>query len=357
MKIKIDELKNKISKKLEGLSLPFEYQEAIVQHILYAELCGKQTHGIRRIPLINKCCKSLILSKPTSLHLGNNILSIDGNGQYALYVCDYAVDELINSMSLKNNELMICSIKNYCGNTGVMGYYASKLVKKGYISIIMCNSEIAIAPFGGKDAVLGTNPICFGFPTNKASDIIVDFATSTKTYGELMNMADLSQKVSFGSVLDENGRPSNNPSDADNCQLPMSGVKGYGLALAIEILSGLFIGATSSYDGEYGTAGMFMVCFKKDIFVSDNVYFEKLNALIEKIKSTSLAESYNYESNTIITSGDFNISNFDSGHIEFSEILLPGEKSQKKYNQSLKNGFVEINDKLYKKYIENNDME
>ena len=179
MKILISDLKTIVSEIIFKTGIPAEDGKKIVNHIMYAEVMGKNTHGIYRLPYIVNKLKNINYTQVEIIPINNSFIKVDGKGQYALAVCEHVVDAAIKH-ALTNPISFVCGT-NYLGNTGVMGYYSRKLAEENLISIIFCNSEYAIAPTGGCEAILGTNPIAFGFP-NEEYPIIVDFATAAKTY-------------------------------------------------------------------------------------------------------------------------------------------------------------------------------
>jgi len=250
---------------------------------------------------------------------------VNGGNHLGLVVAQKTCDSIIKCSS--KNPICLVAATNYLGTTGAMGYYARQIANEGLICIVFCNSEYAVAPWGGKDPILGTNPIAFGIPTN-SKPIVVDFATSAKTYGELMLAAESSKKIREGIVLDKDGNPSTDPNDANNgCQLPMAEHKGYGLGLVIEILSGIFIGAKAGKDAVKGSDGFVIISFKPDIFVTKSAFHQNIQLLINEIINSSVAPG-------------------------FKNIRIPGESSLDALEKRQKSGLFEINESVYKELID-----
>ena len=264
-------------------------QLQFMSNLLNQELLGKTLHGFYCLSnyfnLQNREHR-----KDIQLEKKVNMLSVNGMGAIGVVAVKEACNYIINSCN--SEQIMLTSVTGYAGTTGAMGYYTRFLANNNLISIIFCNSEYAVAPLGGMDAIIGTNPISIGIP-NKPMPVVVDFATSARTYGELMLAVKNNMSIPKGIVLDEKGHPSTDPNDANNgCQLPMAEHKGYALGLIIEILAGLFIGAKSGKDSVSGSDGTFILTFKPDLFVDEEVFNKNLNAFLDEVRYSRVAPGF-----------------------------------------------------------------
>lgn len=301
--------------------------EIVINHLLDEELLGKHSHGFIRLASIVRNAKQfdgkskIVIENPTEY--ASRIQAKDTLG----IVAAYKTTEQVISIADENG-FAIASAIGYTGTTGALGYYARMIAKNNLIGIISCSSEYAVAPWGGKDAILGTNPIAIAIP-NGDDPIISDFATSAMTYGDLMLAVKEKREVPYGVVLDSQGKPSHDPDDANNgCQLPMAEHKGYALGLAVEVLAGLFIGAKAGKDAVLGSDGIVMMAIKPDLFVPQNQFDNNVKALINEIRGSSLA-------------------------FESTGIRIPGENSIKKIEEGYKTGKVEIPGVVYQEMISN----
>lgn len=325
MKVEIKILKEISKGILLHSGLSDEDAEIVIKHLLDEELLKKHSHGFIRMPAILNNIqnfngkKTSISEKPSEFAL--HILHHNTLGLVAAYkTAEYAI-----SIAKEKGFAIVSSI-GYSGTTGALGYYGRMIASEGLIGIISCSSEYAVAPWGGKDAILGTNPLAIAIP-NKDEPIISDFSTAAMTYGDLMLAMKEGKNVPYGIVLDKDGKPSQDPDDANNgCQLPMAGHKGYALGLAIEVLAGLFIGAKAGKDAVPGSDGILVFALKPDLFVPQNQYLQNLSSLICEIKNSQLA-------------------------FESSEIRIPGESSIKKISAGYELGVCEIPDVVYKELL------
>ena len=171
------------SKVLTKYGLSSDDAAAVISHLLDGELSGHSSHGFYRIPgivrvLKNKGAGSLITKERET----DVSCLVNGGGRLGLVVAKYSTDLAINK-ALKNR-IGIVGAYNYVGTTGAMGYYTRCVAENNLIGIVMCNSEYAVAPWGGKKAILGTNPISISFPSSN-EPIVADLATSAWSYGDL----------------------------------------------------------------------------------------------------------------------------------------------------------------------------
>jgi len=292
----------------------------VISHLLEEELMGKASHGFYRLPGIVKVLRnSKSLGVPFVDKENSFSFLFNGSGHLGLAVAQLACDQAKDRA--KSTGIALVGVTNYVGTTGAMGYYTRQIAADNLIGICFCTSEYAVAPWGGKDPILGTNPISIGLPSG-VTPIVIDFSTAARTYGELMLAVKEKKRVTEGIVLDSNGMSSTDPNDANNgCQLPMAEHKGYGLGLAIEVLSGIFIGAKAGRTAVIGSDGMLFIVFKPDFFVSISQFMSNTECLINEITNSALAYG-------------------------FSQIRIPGHASWQTYNENKCKTDILINDEV-----------
>lgn len=166
---------------------------------------------------------------------------IDGDNAFGFvsgaYCMKYAVEKAKTSgifqvFSRNNNTL------------GPAFYYALKAAEQGMIGIVFTNSPAQMAPIGGKEKMLGTNPFSAVIPVPGKDPIIIDMATSVVAKSKFKQYKQEGKPLPDGWALDSNGCPTNDPDEGmKGFVQPMAGFKGYGIAMLIDILSGLLSGA------------------------------------------------------------------------------------------------------------------
>ena len=127
---------------------------------------------------------------------------------------------------------------------GAAGYYCKIAADEDLVGISLTNSEPAMPPWGSYEAYFGTNPISLGCPTGRQFPIIVDLATSQVARGNIIAAAKKGEAIPETWALDAQGHRTDDPEAAlEGSVLPLGGVKGYALALIVDILSGVLSGA------------------------------------------------------------------------------------------------------------------
>ena len=178
---------------------------------------------------------------------------------------------------------------NNCPYSGRNAHYVERLARAGLIALHTTSGMPHVLPLGGRKAVMGTNPICFAFPTGGPDPIIVDMSTSAIMWGDVLLHARTGEPLPEGVAFDADGNPTTDGAKAAKGGVAaFGGHKGYALSLVIQIL-GLMAGAylprklTSDY------AGFFIVVDPK-LTMPDGAFEEHLQMFIRDLKSTSLRE-------------------------------------------------------------------
>lgn len=205
---------------------------------------------------------------------------------------------------------------------GVTGYYSDLAAKKGMVGVVIANTEPAVAPLGGKKAILGTNPLAISIPTHEGY-VAIDMATSASARGKLIEAKRKGQKLPENVALDSEGNPTTDPSEAlKGSILPFGTHKGFGIAFMIEILSGPFVNARFGSDVT-GTADATKPCNKGDLYLAlDPSKFRDLDEFKDDVKS--LCDELRSAGENIIIPGDIernNMKKFKKEGINIDEVL------------------------------------
>ena len=291
--------------------------------LINAELVGAHSHGLSRLMMYCKRIqKKLINPKPRIKvkKISQSISFINADNSIGFVAADIGIKQAIKNA--KKTGIGLVGIKK-SGHYGLSGYYAEQAVKKNLIVFCFTNAPPAIAAYGARKSVFGTNPICFGSPTGSKIPFILDSSVSVINRGKIRRAAKLGLKIPFDVALDKNGKPTNDPKKAiEGVQLPIAGFRGSGLAWMVDILSGVFTGGNHSgkvrdpFDDFSGPQeiGHLFITIKPNLFVGN--YNKRIKENIKRIKKLPKIKGT-------------------------KEIFYPGQNKFKRYKTNLKKG-IEI---------------
>jgi LDH2 family malate/lactate/ureidoglycolate dehydrogenase len=173
---------------------------------------------------------------------------------------------------------------------GAMAYWAMKAIPANCIGIATTNAGLNMAPSGGRDRIVGNNPVAIAVPTNRPWPMVLDMATSVVAGGKLDVAAIRGQKIPFGWATDRDGNPTDDPVAArKGLLLPVGGPKGYGLAVMLDVLAGVLTGAR--FGGGLGPtgSGQFFLVIRVDGFLPISEFKERMDGVIDQIHGSALA--------------------------------------------------------------------
>ncbi|MDO5852236.1 MAG: L-sulfolactate dehydrogenase [Methanobacteriaceae archaeon] len=269
MKISIDNERKLIINLLEKYGAETKEANVVADVIVDGDLKGFSTHGLGRFPQYIKSIEYGTIKTDAEYEIESETVSaaiINGNHKFGQYVTVKGMDLAVK----KAQETGIGVVGIHDSNHyGIAGYYADIASIQDMIGIVISNTEPAIAPFGGKKALLGTNPITISVPSDQFY-ICVDMATSVTARGKLLELKRKGEELPEGMALDSEGKPTTNPEEGLNGSiLPFGGFKGYALAFMFEILAGPLVKAAYG-EAVKGTATPDEECTKGDLLIAIN---------------------------------------------------------------------------------------
>lgn len=228
----------------------------VAENLVTANLLGHDSHGIGMIPryvdaLLEGGLEANRHARAT-LDAGT-LLALDGCKGYGQAIGREAMQMAIERAKRHGSCVMTLANSHHLGR---IGHWAEMAVAEGLVSIHFVNviSHARVAPYGGRDARFGTNPCCIGVPLPGEAPFILDYATSAVAQGKLRVAHNKREKVPAGRLIDDQGRPTDDPRYAVvppyGAMLPFGEHKGYGMALACELLGGALTGGGTWHYGE-----------------------------------------------------------------------------------------------------------
>ncbi|GGE53214.1 lactate dehydrogenase [Pullulanibacillus camelliae] len=266
----------------------------VSESLIRADLEETPSHGLSRIGIYAKRLKEgrIKASPDIKIEKKGGLLKVDGDNGLGHLVSDYALNQAI-PMAREHGILGIF-IRN-SNHFGTAAYYCQKACREGMALIAMTNTPSAMPPWGGKKPYLGTNPIAFGFPTRSGAPVIIDMSSSVVARGKIILAKKMGKSIPAGWAIDREGGMTTNPEAAlEGALLPLGGPKGYALALAVEILSGILTGAAfgphinNMYndDGRPTNTGHCFILIHIEKMLDREVYLSNLHQLLAEIKQS-----------------------------------------------------------------------
>ncbi|MEV7619454.1 Ldh family oxidoreductase [Microbacterium sp. NPDC089321] len=254
---------------LEQVGVPVEDARATVSDLIDAELAGYSSHGLVRIEeYVNKLRRRVLNATPrldvTALGSGRYILDAD----QALGAVTRR--EVVRVIEGSRDPVLTLSVRR-SGHLGRLAPLAADVCELDRFLLGFVNGAGGgqkVVPFGGTERRLATNPIVFGFPFAAGPPLVIDVSTSTMSDGAVKVASSMRSPLAEGVLVDRHGAsvrvPSQFAESSAASLLPLGGSafghKGYGLALAVEVLAGIWGGGGFSQPGRVssGNSAVFL---------------------------------------------------------------------------------------------------
>ncbi|MCM2297667.1 malate/lactate/ureidoglycolate dehydrogenase [Rhodoferax sp.] len=229
-----------------------EEADTVAANLVLANLSGHDSHGVGMLPRYVDAVLEGGLQPNHSVQVvldSGSLLTLDGQRGYGQVVGEQAMALGIRRAQTHGSCIMTLANAHHLGR---IGHFAELAVAQGLVSLHFVNvlSRPVVAPFGGGDGRFGTNPCCIGVPLKGREAFVLDFATSRVAQGKMRVAHNEGRRVEPGTLIDEHGRPSTDPgvvvvpqsNGLFGALLAFGEHKGYGLAVACELLGGALTG-------------------------------------------------------------------------------------------------------------------
>lgn len=242
--------------------------EAYIQADVWteADLRGIHSHGVQRLPVMATRIQKGLMKvnvKPELVWSTDCVLNVDGKDGFGTSTCENALKAL--TPNVRKHGIGALTVRN-AAHIGMVGYYAERRAQEGMLCIAFTTTEALVHPFGGADALVGTNPIAIGIPGEPRA-FVLDMATSVSAMGRIIALKHRGEKVPEGWAVDKDGTPTTDPDAALKGSLsPAGGPKGYGLGISIAMLAGLLVGMPAGKE-VLGTLDTDYRCTVGDLFI------------------------------------------------------------------------------------------
>ncbi|MEZ7214649.1 Ldh family oxidoreductase [Klebsiella spallanzanii] len=289
--VKEENLKSLVYAKLFSAGLDEQTAQQVTDVLVHADLTGVHSHGVMRVEHYCTRLKAGGLNKEARFSIEQISPSVaildsdDGMGHSALIkAADHAIQ------LAQNHGLGFVGVKN-TSHCGALSYFAERVANRGMIVLVMTQTDTCVAPHGGAERFIGTNPIAFGFPVENSYPMIVDMATSATAFGKILHAKETGKPIGEGLAIDKDGNVTTDPHKIENL-LPFGGHKGSGIALAIDALTGILMGASfgnhivrmyGDYDKMRKLASLIIVIDPKKL--GNNEFSTKMAQMVTELRA------------------------------------------------------------------------
>jgi LDH2 family malate/lactate/ureidoglycolate dehydrogenase len=289
----------------------------VAASLVEANLCGHDSHGVRRlVPYVQFVQAGHVdpTAEPAVEHRRGAIAIVDGRRGFGQPAARLAVAEL--TVLAREHGVGAVAIRR--GNhIGRLGEYVEALAQAGLAAQAFCNADPTVAPFGGRERRLGTNPLAWAAPRRPpAPPLVMDWATSAIAEGKLAVARARGEQAPDGVLVTADGEPSRNP-DAfydGGALLPFGAHKGSGLSVMIELVGGVLSGAgVSTLDGHDEGNGTVLIALDVGAFGPRESFEDQAEAFCAALAGTAPARG-------------------------FDEVLVPGEIERRTRAQRARDG-------------------
>lgn len=230
-------------KLLQGSGVPEEDAAIVTDVLVDTSLEGIDTHGISRLPVYLTRIQNGRINAKAKIKVDRtapSLANIDGDNGLGQLV---GVRSMQVAVEMAREAGVGAAAVRHSNHFGASSYYCKMASSSGMVGMAFTNTPSGIPPWGGKEAYFGTNPISFAFP-GKEQPVVIDMSSSTVARGNIILAAKEGRPIPEGWAIDSEGRPTTDARAAlDGAVLPMAGPKGYAMALAVEIMSGILSGS------------------------------------------------------------------------------------------------------------------
>ena len=293
------------------------------EHLVDAALCGHEFSSLARLlAIVEALQKRPPAAEIRVVHETANSALIDGGDNIGYAVSITAIDKAIEICA--RSGVAIVSANN-TWFSGRLAYYVERAARRGYVAMHTTNTTALVAPFGGIDRLMGTNPLAFAFPC-EGDPVVIDIGTSATSWGDVVLSAAKGEALPAGVTIDAGGQSTADPNEAlAGAFLPWGGRRGSGLSLVVQLF-GILAGSQVVIDG-IGNYGLFFLVLDPALLMPGEQFRSRVSELKEVIHATRPAEGA-------------------------SQVRVPGEGSMQQRRRSTAAGMIHVDDRVYSKILE-----
>ncbi len=292
----IDQLQRTMSTILQKVGAPTDHADEVADVLADNHLAGHDSHGILRIPQYVEAVRRGEIdpvARPEILERTDTTALVTGHQTFGQVTANFGAD-LATEMALEHRVAAVSLVET--PHTGRLAAFTERGARRGVMLFMASGtgSRPLVAPYGGREAALGTNPIAFSFPNADGPPVTLDFATAATAAGKVRVAQARGQELPEGALLTADGRPTTDPHEWDRggVLLPFAGHKGYALAVMADLFSGPLAAADAWEMVDGRRTGAFIFAIAVDTFRTRAEYDASLASVADRLTRVPPAEGF-----------------------------------------------------------------
>jgi LDH2 family malate/lactate/ureidoglycolate dehydrogenase len=293
VRISAGELRDAVTRIFAACGVPPDDARLVADSLVQADLWGHQSHGVLRVAWYVDRIRSGVMTGETKAEIISDrgaVATMDGRDGIGQVIAARAAAEAIDRARLHG--VGVVAVRN-SNHFGTAAYFTRMAPPRGCIGILTTNSSPAMAPWGGRGKLVGSNPWSIAAPIAGGEQMVLDIANTAVARGKIYLARNRGGAIPDGWALGADGAPTRDPAEALlGTVLPMAGHKGYGISVMMDVLSGVLSGSGfgSGVSGPYqadrpGRSGHLYLALDIASFGPVREFEERMSALVAQLRS------------------------------------------------------------------------
>ena len=322
MDLSIAEATDLAVRALTRAGMKHDAARVVADHLVDANLCGHEFSSLPRVlAIVEELRKKPPPGEIRLVREDRCSAVIDGGDNVAYVVSIAAIDKAIE-LARKNGVAVVAA--NNTWFSGRCAFYVERAARQGFVAMHTTNTTARVAPYGGIDRLLGTNPFAIAFP-GEDDPLVIDIGTSATTWGDVALARAKGEALPEGVAVDPRGRPTTDPAAAlEGAFLSWGGQRGSGLSLAVQLL-GILAGSAVVID-DVSNYGLFFFVLDPHILAPGGDFASRVSELRRAVKANRPVSGA-------------------------SPVRAPGDGSLQRRKAALAEGVVTIDERVYRQIV------
>jgi len=285
---------------LAAVGVPAGDAGLVADGLVTADLWGHQSHGVLRLSwYVNRIRAGVMraVTTPETVSDTGPLAVVDGHDGVGQVLAAHAAREA--TRRAREHGVGVVGVRN-SNHFGTAAYFTRMAARDGCVAILATNASPAMAPWGGRGRVVGTNPWSIAAPAGRHDVVVMDIANTAVARGKVYVARQRGEAIPAGWAIDADGAPTTDPAAAiAGAILPMAGHKGYAISLMMDVLAGVLTGSAfgAAVGGPYQAeqpsgCGHLFIALDVAAFGDPDGFARRMEQLVAEISSVPLAQGF-----------------------------------------------------------------